>query len=358
MSANRNLAGLVFLGLSVVACSRPPASTETMPPSQPATNPTPASVPPGTATPATPPVPTPVAGRVVKTEMRNVLFHFTDTAAARIDTLSGELVPTGKYDMPVFDDKKSFEVRVTSAKISITPEALGEILNSFVFAKTDAPLRDVSVEIDKDKLVIKGKLNSKGFIPFQTSGTLHVTPDGRLSIHTEKLKALHVPVKGMMNLFGVDLANVVNTSKIDGLEVNKDDLEMDLGKLLPPPHILGKATAVRLENGAIVTIMGEPPKSPLPSAEKGNYMTFQGGPVRFGNLLMESTDLTVLDLDPGDALDWNQDRYRDQLVAGYSKITPAFGLRAYVKDYGKLPRSPGKKVKTQTDSSGAVPPKP
>jgi hypothetical protein len=357
MRKNRDLAGVLFLALSAVACSKPPASTESMPPPGPAANPAPASLPAATPAPATPPAPTRAAGRAVKTEMRNVLFHFTDTAKARIDTLSGELVPTGKNEMPVFDDKKSFEVRVTSAKISITPEALGEILNSFVFAKPDAPLRDVSVEIDKDKLVIKGKLNNKGFIPFQTSGALHVTPDGRLSIHTEKLKALHVPVKGMMNLFGVDLANVVNTSKIDGLDVDKDDLEMDLGKLLPPPHIIGKATAVRLENGAIVTIMGEPAKSPSASANKGNYMTFQGGPVRFGNLLMESADLTVLDLDPGDALDWNQDRYKDQLVAGYSKITPTFGLRAYVKDYAKLPRSSGRKVKIQTDSSGAVPPK-
>jgi hypothetical protein len=49
--------------------------------------------------------------------------------------------------------------------------------------------------------------------------------------------------------------------------------------------------------------------------------------------------LSVLDLDPADPLDWNQGRYKDQLVAGYSKITPNFGLRAYVKDFAKLPRS-------------------
>jgi hypothetical protein len=54
---------------------------------------------------------------------------------------------------------------------------------------------------------------------------------------------------------------------------------------------------------------------------------------------MDNTDLTVLDLDPGDPLDWNQDRYKDQLVAGYSKITPSFGLRTYVKDFAKLGRS-------------------
>ncbi len=55
---------------------------------------------------------------------------------------------------------------------------------------------------------------------------------------------------------------------------------------------------------------------------------------------MESADLTVLNLDSGDALDWSQDHYRDQLVAGYSKVTPNFGLRAYAKDFSKLPHAP------------------
>ncbi len=122
--------------------------------------------------------------------MRNVQFHFTDTAVAKIDTLSGELLPIGKNEMPVFDDKTSFELRVSNAKIAITPESLGEILNTFVFQKANSPLKDVSVSINKDKLVIKGKLNNKGLIPFQTSGTLHPTPDGRLAIHTDKLQGI------------------------------------------------------------------------------------------------------------------------------------------------------------------------
>jgi hypothetical protein len=366
-----NVAGLAILALNLIACSKPPASkdaTLSQPPaansaatSQPAVAQPTATAPavtPAAMTPAATAPPASAAGHAVKTEMRNVLFHFTDTAVAKIDTLSGDLLPTGKNEMPVFDDKTSFELRVANAKIAITAESLGEIMNTFIFEKASSPLKDVSVSINKDKLVIKGKLNNKGFIPFQTSGTLRATADGRLAIHTDKLKALHVPMKGMMNLFGVDLENVVNTSKIEGLEVDKDDLLMDLGKLLPPPHIIGKATAVSLENGSIVTIMGTLSKTPAPSAEKGGYMTFQGNPVRFGKIIMENADLTVLDLDPGDALDWNLDRYREQLVAGYSKITPNFGLRAYVKDFAKLPRSSGHATKAQQSSADAAPPKP
>jgi hypothetical protein len=331
------LAWFLVLASSLVACSKasPPPSTPVVQQSAPIPAPEIQALP---IEPAVTPA-RPTNAGAVKTEMRHVLFHFTDTAVVRIDTLSGELVPTGKNEMPVFDDKKSFELRVTSATIAITPQSLGEILSTFVFAKPDAPLREISAAIDKDKLIIRGKLNNKGLIPFKIVGTLSASPDGRLSIHTEKVKALHVPVKGMMDLFGVDLANVVNTSKIDGMEVDKDDLLMDLGKLLPAPHIIGKVTAVRLGNGSIVTTMGSANEAALLATEKGGSMTFHGNPVRFGKFIMENADLTILAMDPTDLLDWNQDRYRDQLVAGYSKITPNFGLRAYVKDFAKLSRS-------------------
>jgi hypothetical protein len=348
MTKRPNIFGTLLLSIIAIACSKPTAQKEATQSQPPPTSSAPAAQP--VASSASAPEPPAAAGRAVKAEMRNVKFHFTDTASAHIETLSGVMMPTGKNEMPDFNDKRTFEERVANAKMSITPESLGEILNKFVFGKPDAPLSGVSVSIEKDKLVIKGKLNSKGFIPFQTVGTLSASPDGRLAIHTEKLKALHVPVKGMMGLFGIDLANVVNTSKIDGLEVDKDDLLMDLGKLLPPPHIIGKCTAVRLENGSIVTVLGESSKTAVVSAEKGSYMSFEGGPVRFGTLLMGSADLTVLDLDPADSLDWNQDRYKDQLVAGYSKITPNFGLRAYVKDYAKLARA--------SHSQGAIVQKP
>lgn len=240
--------------------------------------------------------------------------------------------------MVVFDDKTSFEVRVTNGTVSITPDGLADVMNNYVFAKKDSPLKDLSVSIDKGRLIIKGKLHSKGDIPFGTAGTLNATPDGRIRVRTEKITALKLPVKGLMGLFGVELANVVNTSKIDGIDTDKNDLLMDLGTLLPPPHIRGKVTGVRVENNAIVTIFGDGGKSVPPPKEKGNYMAFQGNPVRFGKLVMEQTDLTVLDLDPADALDWDQDHYKEQLIAGYSKITPSFGLRAYVKDYSKLGR--------------------
>ena len=335
MKTNRTLLALALLCIALAACSRHSAQKPEAPGPQgqnAASAPNAAAM----ATPAAPPASAP-AQRGVKTEMRNVKFHLTDQAAAHLETISGEIWPTGKNEMPDFDDKNSFEVRITNGKVAISPKSLASILNSYVFVKSDAPLKDLSIAIAGDRMDIKGKLHNKGDVSFETAGTLSVTPDGRIRVTTEKVKAMHLPVKGVMRIFGIELANIVNTSKIPGIDTDKNDLLMDLGTLLPPPHIRGKLRAVKLENNAIVTYFGEgkAPEETAAGAPK-SYMAFEGNAIRFGKLTMDSADLVVYDVDADGELDWNQDHYREQLVAGYSKITPAFGLHAYAKDYSKL----------------------
>ncbi len=337
MTQKIKLTGLLLLALTLSACwkssparkaedSQPPAPGETH-------TPAPAAEAPATELPA-------ASGHAVKTEMRNVMFHLTDQAAVHVETLSGELLPAGKREMPVFDDKTSFEVGIVNGRISITPQAMASLLNTHVFARNDSPFKDISISIEKDRLLIKGKLHTKGDIPFETTATLSTTSDGRIRVSTEKLKAMHLPMKGMMDKFGIELGNLISTSKIPGMVTDKDDVLMDLAVLLPPPHIRGKASRVWMENNAIVTIFGQGAPSAA-TMEAASYMTFQGNRVRLGKLIMEDADLTVLNLDSGDAIDWSQDHYRDQLVAGYTKMTPSFGLRAYVKDYARLSRSAG-----------------
>ena len=79
--------------------------------------------------------------------------------------------------------------------------------------------------------------------------------------------------------------------------------------------------------------------SALGANEPGNYMSYRGAQLRFGKLTMSDTDLVLIDLDPRDPLDFYLDHYKDQLVAGYSKTTPQFGLRVFIPDFNKLRRS-------------------
>jgi hypothetical protein len=139
-----------------------------------------------------------------------------------------------------------------------------------------------------------------------------------------------------MDLFGLDIADLIKTGKVRGVQVEKDDLIFDPGEVFPPPKISGKITDIHLEGNRIVQIFGEPKKYPWEKVPAQNYMAYRGNRLQFGKLLMTDTDLLLIDPAPQDEFDFYLDHYKDQLVAGYSKITSTFGLHVYMVDYNRL----------------------
>jgi hypothetical protein len=286
-------------------------------------------------------------GGAVKVQMHNVMYHFTDQIAVHLINVGGSLVPTSAGHIPVFDDKNSFELQITAAEMTMDPQSLANVLNTHVFSAKDAPLKDISITIDNGRLKVKGKLHKKGDIGFETEGQLSPTEDGKIRLHAEKIKALHLPVKGMVDLFGIDIADLIKNGKVKGVRAEKDDLILDPGEILPPPKISGKITDIHLEGNNIVQIFGDPKKYPWIKVHAQNYMAYRGNKLQFGKLLMSDTDLVLIDPAPKDPFDFYLDRYKDQLVAGYSKTTPTFGLNTYMVDFNKLKKTfaPAKTVK-------------
>src|SRR6202790_4341962 len=272
----------------------------------------------------------------VQTQMRNVSYHFSDTVMVEIRSLNGELVPLGKNEFPIFDDRDSFDMRINSGEIAIDSLSLANLLNSYVFARAHSPLTELSISVEKRHLKVKGKLHDKGDIPFETQGILTSTADGKLRLHIEQIKAMHVPVKGLMDLFGIDLGALIKEGKVTGVRAEEDDLIFDLEQMLPPPHIEGNVVSVRIEGEKIIQIFGGSDAKPVKNIRAGNYMAFKNNRLRLGKLVMNEADLILIDMDPKDPLDFFLDHYKEQLSAGYSKIMPDSGLRVFIKDYNKL----------------------
>jgi hypothetical protein len=272
----------------------------------------------------------------VQTQMRNITFRFSDSVAVEIKSLSGVLVPLGKNEFPNFDDKDSFNLRVSTAEIAINSSDLANVLNSYVFSRPHSPLAQLSITVEKGHLKVKGKLHDKGDIPFETEGILIPTDDGKIRLHSQKIKTLHLPVKGLMDLFGIDLGSLIKQGKVAGVEAHEDDLILDLEQILPPPHLEGKVVSIRLEGEKIIQVFGGSDAKPVKNIRSGNYMAFKNNRIRLGKLVMNDADLILIDMDPSDPLDFFLDHYKEQLSAGYSKLTPDSGLRVYIKDYYKL----------------------
>ncbi len=276
----------------------------------------------------------------VQVAMKNVMYHFSDPIAAHIIRLQGRLTPTKAGSIVIFDDKNSFLLNLDSAEIAISCNSLAAVMNQNVFNAPDAPIKNVAISSKGNQLVIKGQLHSKHGVPFEVEGTLTTNGDGRIRFHADHVKAAHLPVKGLLDLLGLDLANLINTKKVQGVSTDKDDLILNPQEILPPPHIRGAVTAVRLQGNEIVQVFGTLEASNFAAKQPGNYMAYHGSDLRFGKLVMNDSDLILLDMDPQDPFDFYLDHYKEELVAGYTKTTPEFGLRVYTRDYNKLRNHP------------------
>jgi hypothetical protein len=274
----------------------------------------------------------------VQTQMQNVKYRFTESATVYIKMLSGELLPTEGAELPIFDNKDSFRLRIGYAEIDIAAGDLASVFNSYVFARTNSPLKGVSMSIENGHLKIKGKLHDVGIIPFETESTLSPTDDGKILLRTAKVKALHVPVKGIMNLFGVEIADLIKNGKLPGVEARGDDLVLDPSLVFPAPQMEGRVTETRIEGNTIVLTFGDKNRAPK-ARQAGNYISFRGNRLRFGKLTMTDVDMTLIDMDPTDPFDFFLNRYKDQIAAGYSKISSNSALRIFVKDFNKLGKS-------------------
>jgi hypothetical protein len=278
----------------------------------------------------------PLETGTVQVAMKNVRYHFSPSIVVHIIRLQGALTPARPGSMVVFDDKNSFMLNLASAEIAISCNSLAQAMNENVFGAAAAPIKNVTIANKDNRLLIKGRLHSKGDVPFEVTGALTVEGDGRIRFHGQHVKAAHLPVKGVLDLLGLDLAKLINTKRVQGVSTDKDDLILNPQEILPPPHIHGQVTAVRLQGSEIIQIFGTSQVSGFAPKQLGNYMAYRGGTLRFGKLTMKQADLILIDMDPQDPLDLYLDHYKEQLVAGYTKITPEFGLRVYVRDYNKL----------------------
>jgi hypothetical protein len=284
------------------------------------------------------PAPVEPAGREsaeTRVEMVNVRIHLDPSLVVHIRRLSGKLARAQKNQAPSFDDKLSYIIAVDAAEIAIDTASMTHMMNTYVFGEPDAPLKNLRLSIKDGKVKQEGTIRKGPGVPFEMVGEMSPTPDGKIRIHPTHMRAGHLPVKGLMKLFGVDMAKIINDRNTRGISVDDNDLILDASLALPPPKMRGRITGVRIEGDQIVETFGEGKSSPA-KPSSSNYMAYRGGVLRFGRLTMTDTDMRLVDADPSDPFDFSPDHYKEHLVGGYSKTTASGGLVVYMPDFSKI----------------------
>jgi hypothetical protein len=272
----------------------------------------------------------------VQVEMRHVDYKIDSSIVLQIAYLRGALHSTGDRP-PYFDDKQSFTLGIDSAVIAISPTALGQLLDRYVFSYPGSPLRHLTLSVQEGRLEQQGRLRG---VSFKVLGDLTVTPGGELRLHPTSIKAAGIPVRGLMKLFGLNLQKLVKLRGTAGVRIEENDLLLSPAELLPPPKARGRVTKVEVRDTAVVNVFRSEtgPVQPLhpPDPDAKNYMFYRGGVLRFGKLTMTDADLMIVDADQRDPFEFFLDHYNEQLVAGYERNTPDHGLIVHMPDYRRV----------------------
>lgn len=278
-------------------------------------------------------------------EMRNVSLHVADGVVLAVSSLNGEFISRSASEPPIFDDPRSYTMRLKSGDLAIDAASLTAMLRD-TLSRHPSPLHDVTITFEEGQLRAKGTLHKGVSVPFSMTASVAVTPDGRLRLHAEKVKAVGVPVKGLLDLVGLDVEDLMKMPPESGIRADKDDLLLDTTALLPPPRMEGKLTSAAVEGGRMRLRMAgaaQPPARPatLPLPSARNYLYFFGGSIRFGKLTMSDADMQLIDADPSTPFDFFPARYEAQLVAGYSRNTKRKGLQVFMPDYSRVAANGG-----------------
>lgn len=292
-------------------------------------------------------IPTPTEAQAkgpVQAEMHNVWFHIDETAYLDIRQLRGEMVANDPGAMVNFDNKLTFAMRVDTGRIGMSGRSLDVLMNRYVFTAAGSPLRDLHISIEGKQLRQEGIVHKVIDIPFVMWADVSAS-NGKIRIHPTKMDICGLNGLGLLKAVGMTLEKLIGKElpRDRGVTAEGNDMLMDPNRMLPPPKVELQLVDVRIEGDELMQIFDAGRKlAPLspPHPDEHNWMYYRGGTLRMGKLLMIDADMEVTDTDDTDPFDFFIDRYNDQLIAGWERNTPSYGLYVFMRDWSDLGAPP------------------
>jgi hypothetical protein len=90
------------------------------------------------------------------------------------------MVPTSSSKPVTLDDVSPFLTRIDYAEIALSAKTLSDLLNRYVFAYPGAPLKNIVITTNRDRLKQNGVMHKGIDVPFAIEGKLDATADGEI----------------------------------------------------------------------------------------------------------------------------------------------------------------------------------
>ena len=243
--------------------------------------------------------------------------------------IAGQMLRSRPNVNPSLDDAESFVLLIQKGVIRANLGDIGNYLNSSMAAQF--PLTKIVVTGDGDQVKLTGVLHKFHLpLPVELVTTISATADGRIHLQVSKINVLKIPMKALLGNLHFKMDDVMGPAPVAGVEVAGNDIFFDTTKLLPPPHIRGQLSSVRVANPDLVLNYGNAPADETNLAQWHNFLRLSGGTLDFGKLTMRQVDLTLIDASKQYWFDLDLVNYQAQLVNGYSRMTPQAGLEIFM----------------------------
>lgn len=267
----------------------------------------------------------------------NLMLHRGPNFRIYVRWLRGEMTRTQQNTNPSFDDPESFFLNVKAGVIRANIGDIGSFLSAGGMAQS--PLKDIKLSADGDQIKLNGTLHKGVPLPIEMTGTVAVASENRIRMRVTRLRVLKIPVKGLLGAFHVDISDLFQPRGIPGIEVSGNEILFDTQVLLPPPHIRGELTKVRVVSPDIEEVYGNAEKDVSRVEQWRNFLRLRDGTLDFGKLTMHRVDLIMIDVSNDAWFDLDLVHYQQQLVNGYTRMTPQAGLQIFMPDVDNIPHT-------------------
>jgi len=295
------------------------------------------------------------AGKITNIYAHNLRLDQGPNFRVYVQWLRGQLKPTHSGVIPSLDDPESFYLNVTNGVIRAN---MGDISNYLNAHSANAPFSDIKMTGSGDQVKITGKLHKGIVLPVELTGVLKTASNNRIEVQMSKINVLKIPLKGLLGGFHVTLAELLPSAQIPGVEVENNTLYFDSNRLLPPPHIRGTLTSVLIAYPDLTAVYGDVTKDEEAVGQWRNFLRLSGGTVSFSKLTMHPASLLMIDISQDAWFDLDLAHYQQQLVNGYSRMTPDQGLQIFMPDVSELKSKQISKISIEWFKNRNVPPPP
>ncbi|HVT03862.1 MAG TPA: hypothetical protein VHL58_10880, partial [Thermoanaerobaculia bacterium] len=143
-----------------------------------------------------------------ETTMSNVWFYYDEVMFLDIHSLRGQMISKPPGEPVNLDNRRKFTLRIDTGKIGMNSPSLDRLMNQYIFAYPDPPLRNLHITMDGKQLKQEGIMHKIIDIPFTMWADVSAD-HGLIRIHPTKISICSLNGLGLLKAVGQTLEKML-----------------------------------------------------------------------------------------------------------------------------------------------------